>query len=216
MIKKYSMLMGISLLCLVIAYQVSWIHSVRKNVSKQQQEQENREELLQSEFSDDYSESGNNIAADTFAVHDHVEQSAQIILESYDEDGNLINREVTVPNAKLAGLTRLEVMMYANDYKKNAPKAELQQGLQRMVVKSFSPESVTLVKYYGAPIDEPGYWIAVRDNIIIVYTEDKSEIYEFTNIELWQLPLTVQSDLVDGIYVENERELFDFLQTYSS
>lgn len=216
MIKKYSMLMGISLLCLVIAYQISWIHSVRKNVSKQQEEQDNREELLQSELPDDQYGSDNSIAADTFAVHDHVEQSAQIILESYDEDGNLTNREVTVPNAKLVGMTRLEVMMYANDYKKNAPKAELQQGLQRMVVKSFSPESVTLVKYYGAPIEEPGYWIAVRDNIIVVYTEDKSEIYEFTNIELWQLPLNVQSDLVDGIHVENERELFDFLQTYSS
>lgn len=216
MIKKYSMVMGVVLLCLVIAYQVSWIHSVRAYQKEREQEKVNREQILQADSTEESSDFGDAVSADAVVWHDHVEQTAQIIVESYDEDGNLVNREITVPNAELVGKDRLGIMMYANDYKKNASKDELQQGLQRMVVKSFSPDTVTFVKYYGPPIEEPGYWIAVRDNIIVVYTEDRSEIYEFTNIELWQLPLEVQSDLVDGIYVDNERELFDFLQTYSS
>lgn len=212
MMKKYTFILGIALMGLVIAYQISFIHSARLYQQQKQELEANREAITKEEASDE----AEVIMADAGAAHDYVLQSAQIITESYDKDGNLMSREVTVPNAELVGKDRLGVMMYANDYKKHAAESEVKQGLERMVVESFTPDTVTLVKYYGEPIDEPGYWIAVRDNIVIVYTEDKSEIYEFTNIEMWQLPLDIQSELVDGIYVNNERELFDFLQTYSS
>ena len=85
-----------------------------------------------------------------------------------------------------------------------------------MVLESFSPEIVTLVKYYGEPQEEQGYFIGIKDNVVIVYLQDRSQVYEYTNIEVWMLPKDIQMQLIDGIYVENEQELFDFLQTYSS
>lgn len=199
MLKKYFIVIGAAVIILIIGYQITWIYTVRSYNREQEELQE-----------DDAKQ------ADADMNQNVVLQTTEVIIESYDENGSLMSREITTPNADLVGLSRLELMVYANAYKSNATQDEIEQGLERMVVQSFSSDTVTLVKYYGEPIEEPGYWIAVKDNIVIVYTEDKSEVFEFTNIELWQLPQEVQYNLVEGIYVENERELFDFLQTYSS
>lgn len=202
MLKKYLSIIGIAVIILVIGYQATWIYSINKYYKEQ--------EPLPDTQNDDIRQ------ADADLNQNVVLQSTVVVIESYDENGSLISREITTPNADVVGLSRLELMIYANEYKTQASQEEINQGLERMVVQSFSSDSVTLVKYYGEPVEEPGYWIAVKDNVVIVYTEDKSEVFEFTNIELWQLPQDVQYDLADGIYVENERELFDFLQTYSS
>lgn len=202
MLKKYLSIIGIAVIILVIGYQATWIYSINKYYKEQ--------EPLPDTQNNDIRQ------ADADLNQNVVLQSTVVVIESYDENGSLISREITTPNADVVGLSRLELMIYANEYKTQASQEEINQGLERMVVQSFSSDSVTLVKYYGEPVEEPGYWIAVKDNVVIVYTEDKSEVFEFTNIELWQLPQDVQYDLADGIYVENERELFDFLQTYSS
>jgi hypothetical protein len=202
MLKRYFTFVGIIVILLVLGFQTTWIYSLKKNLRELDQISDQEElEITQT---------------DTNLNQNVVLKDTEVVIESYDKDGMLIGREVTTPNAELVGKNRLELMVYANAYKDSAPKTELEQGLERMVVQSFSSDSITLVKYYGVPIEEPGYWVAVKDNVVIVYTEDWSEVYEFTNIELWQLPQEVQYDLVDGIHVENERELFDFLQTYSS
>lgn len=206
MVKKYSLMIGIALVTLIVAYQISWIISVKKQSMKIESETERNSNTATSEL----------LESDVNLNQNLIVQDTTVIIESYDADGDLISREVTNPDAELIGKDRLDMMVYANEYKAKAGEEERMNGLERMVVQTFSSDSVTLVKYYGEPIEEPGYWIAVKDNIVIVYTEDRSEIYEFTNIQLWQLPQEVQYDLVDGIYVNNERELFDFLQTYSS
>lgn len=206
MVRKYSLVIGIALVTLIVAYQISWIISVKKQSMKIESKTEQNGNASTNEL----------LESDVNLNQNLIVQDTTVIIESYDADGDLISREVTNPDAELIGKDRLDMMVYANEYKSKAGEEERMNGLERMVVQAFSSDSVTLVKYYGEPIDEPGYWIAVRDNIVIVYTEDRSEIYEFTNIQLWQLPQEVQYDLVDGIYVNNERELFDFLQTYSS
>ena len=206
MVRKYSLVIGIALVTLIVAYQISWIISVKKQSMKIESKTEQNGNASTNEL----------LESDVNLNQNLIVQDTTVIIESYDADGDLISREVKNPDAELIGKDRLDTMVYANEYKSNASEEERMNGLERMVVQAFSSDSVTLVKYYGEPIDEPGYWIAVRDNIVIVYTEDRSEIYEFTNIQLWQLPQEVQYDLVDGIYVNNERELFDFLQTYSS
>ena len=206
MVRKYSLVIGIALVTLIVAYQISWIISVKKQSMKIESKTEQNGNASTNEL----------LESDVNLNQNLIVQDTTVIIESYDADGDLISREVTNPDAELIGKDRLDMMVYANEYKSKAGEEERMNGLERMVVQAFSSDSVTLVKYYGEPIDEPGYWLAVRDNIVIVYTEDRSEIYEFTNIQLWQLPQEVQYDLVDGIYVNNERELFDFLQTYSS
>ncbi|MBQ8147364.1 MAG: hypothetical protein IJ040_01080 [Lachnospiraceae bacterium] len=145
-----------------------------------------------------------------------ITESTVVITECYDAHGHLTGRQETLAGTELLGNNRLDMVLYAGSYLEQASEEELQAGLERVELEAYSSDSITLAKYYGEPVESEGYFIGVKDNAVIVYLEDRSEVYEYTNIEMWTLPEAVQSQLVEGIYVDNEQELFDFLQTYSS
>lgn len=197
---------GILLTLTIIAYQLSFL------ASNGRKEAPEHSDLLVAEQGD--MEREETVSAGQGS--DKVTRATNIIIESYDRNGRLVERQEETPGAELIGNNRLDMLIYANGYRDQAPEEEQKDGLERMVLASFSPESVTLIKYYGEPEIEQGYFIGLKDNAVIVYSSDRTQVYEYTNIELWTLPEQVQSDLVEGIYVKDERELFDFLQTYSS
>lgn len=201
--KKFLGIIGMALLLVIVGYQVSFLR-VRKQ----------------------YYDEAANLVPETASVteesvpagsgSDKVMKTTRIVVECYDREGSLTDRQEYPAGAEFIGNNRLDMLVYANTYRERASEQEKKDGLERMVLESFSSDVVTLVKYYGEPEEEPGYFIGIKDNVVIVYLRDRSQVYEYTNIELWSLPIELQYDLVEGIYVDNERELFDFLQTYSS
>lgn len=201
--KKFSLMIGMALLLVIVGYQISFLQTVKRHYEEddrlQQEAARNGEQVVR-----------------TGSEPDHVTKSTLIVVECYDKDGKLTDRQEETANAEFIGNNRLDMLVYANSYREQAPEQEKKDGLERMVLEAFSADTVTLVKYYGEPVKEQGYFIGVKDNAVIVYLKDRSQVYEYTNIELWSLPPELQYDLVEGIYVENEKELFDFLQTYSS
>ena len=56
----------------------------------------------------------------------------------------------------------------------------------------------------------------VADHFIVVYEEDKRTIYMNTDILLENLSDALQAEIIRGKYVENEEELYHFLESYSS
>lgn len=201
--KKLVGIISILLLITIICYQFTFLQSRKKSY-------ENQKNIVTA------NERGTTSETVTVGMGpDIVTKSTKIIIESYDESGRLIERKEETATTELLGNNRLDMLVYANQYRELSPDEE-REGLERMVLESFSPEIVTLVKYYGEPQEEQGYFIGIKDNVVIVYLQDRSQVYEYTNIEVWMLPKDIQMQLIDGIYVENEQELFDFLQTYSS
>lgn len=197
--KKILFTIGMALLIAIVGYQISFLRTRERSQGEIPDSEQNADDAILT---------GNG--------SDKVTKSTTIIVESYDVDGALIERKEETANAELIGNNRLDMLLYANSYREQAPEQEKKEGLERMVLESFSPDSVTLVKYFGEPEEEQGYFIGVKDNAVIVYLQDRSQVYEYTNIELRTLPIEIQYELVEGIYVKNEQELFDFLQTYSS
>ena len=49
-----------------------------------------------------------------------------------------------------------------------------------------------------------------------VYLADRSTIYEFTEIPVTDLPEEVQQEVAEGKYVGTVKELYAFLENYSS
>ena len=45
---------------------------------------------------------------------------------------------------------------------------------------------------------------------------DKTTLYQLTNISLTSLPGEVQGEIQEGKYIETEKELYAFLENYSS
>lgn len=201
--KKFLGIIGVALLLVIIGYQISFLHTMKQHYN---------------EVADPVQEaaSGTEESVLTGSGSDKVIKTTRIVVECYDKEGTMTDRQEYPAGAEFIGNNRLDMLVYANSYREQAPEQEKKDGLERMVLESFSSDTVTLVKYYGEPEEEQGYFIGIKDNVVIVYLKDRSQVYEYTNIELWTLPIELQYDLVEGIYVENEKELFDFLQTYSS
>lgn len=201
--KKFLGIIGVALLLVIVGYQISFLHTMKQHYD---------------EAADAVQEgaSGTEESVLTGSGPDKINKTTRIVVECYDKEGTMTDRQEYPAGAEFIGNNRLDMLVYANSYREQAPEQEKKDGLERMVLESFSSDTVTLVKYYGEPEEEQGYFIGIKDNVVIVYLKDRSQVYEYTNIELWSLPIELQYDLVEGIYVENEKELFDFLQTYSS
>ena len=61
-----------------------------------------------------------------------------------------------------------------------------------------------------------GYYLMQRDGFVIVCLQDKKTVYEYTSIEVTELPVTLQNEIKNGKYVESLQELYGFLENYSS
>lgn len=60
------------------------------------------------------------------------------------------------------------------------------------------------------------YYLKESDGFVIVYKEDKQTVFETTGISLDTLPDSLQEEIKAGKYVKSEKELYSFLENYSS
>lgn len=63
---------------------------------------------------------------------------------------------------------------------------------------------------------EEGYYLCELHGYVAVYLSDRSTIYELTDIALTQLPQEVQQEVAEGKYISTDKELYGFLENYSS
>ncbi len=56
----------------------------------------------------------------------------------------------------------------------------------------------------------------VADHFVIVYEKDKKTIHTNTDILLESLNEELQTEIIRGKYIQNEQELYNFLESYSS
>ncbi len=73
------------------------------------------------------------------------------------------------------------------------------------------------VSVYGAAYGKEGdYRLGLLDNKIVVYRGEENQVYEYTNLILQRLPYEEQKKILLGQGIYTERELYEFLETYSS
>lgn len=60
------------------------------------------------------------------------------------------------------------------------------------------------------------YVIFEKDGVLMVYEKDGKTEYFETNIRVQDLEDNMQENLEKGIYFETEKDLYDFLESYSS
>lgn len=66
------------------------------------------------------------------------------------------------------------------------------------------------------PDDASGYRLKELHGFVAVYLDDGTTIYELTDIKLSDLPEEVRQEIASGKYVASEKELYGFLENYSS
>lgn len=68
----------------------------------------------------------------------------------------------------------------------------------------------------GSPEKLYHYYLKEENGKVSVYLEDGKTLYEYTTIETKSLPAHLQKEIRQGKYLTGEKELYDFLENYSS
>jgi hypothetical protein len=137
------------------------------------------------------------------------------LVEEVDLTKGIVNEvEENIP-VKYIGLDRDAMLEELASYDANPPLTELEQGFESIELSAFSKDRVVVCKYYREEEDK-GFYLMVADHFIVVYEEDMMNLYMNTDILLESLDETLQKEIIQGKYIENEDELYHFLESYSS
>lgn len=117
---------------------------------------------------------------------------------------------------KYVGMNREEFLQAMELYEAFPPLSEMERGFVNLEVLSFSRERVVVQMNYKYVQPSESFYLAVFDNQVIVYLEDRKTVYIETEIELDSLPEQLQQNIMQMMWIENEEKLYDFLENYSS
>lgn len=145
-----------------------------------------------------------------------IKTDTEYIIQEYDtRRDTLIEKQVSIP-VKYLGMNREEFIAAMELYALSPPLSEQKRGFMGLEVRSFSSLKVVVCMHYAYVEPTSSFYIKVEDNQIVVYCEDNETIYMYTGIEAVSLPEYLQTQVSMGMQIENEENLYYFLETYSS
>ncbi len=115
----------------------------------------------------------------------------------------------------LIGCDKEGVLSYLKEYMKHLDMEERTQGLSSFELISYSDNVIKLRKTYTKPSYE-GFFAKNFNGYIVILNGDEKTVYEYTQISVHLLPEDIQKELKSGYYLEDETQLYNFLETYSS
>ena len=164
----------------------------------------------------------NNLSNESISVNlskNTIKSDSILIMENctLSENGdNKINRTQSSMPSIFLGMTRAQVNDQLTKYMDNRTISDLENGLIQFDLIYFSSDCLILRKTYEIDADYHKYFIKFTKGCITVFYSDQKTVYEYTDISLTQLPANIAANLITGIKIKDEKELFDFLENYSS
>lgn len=136
------------------------------------------------------------------------------------EEADVLNDTIVETSRRLPdkyiGMNREQFLQAMQTYENSPPLSEQERGFVSLEVISFSRDRVVVRKNYEYVQPSSSFYLAVYNNEIIVYLEDKETVYIETHIPLDSLPEEMQGQIIDMLWIEDEEKLYSFLENYSS
>lgn len=114
------------------------------------------------------------------------------------------------------GLNRDELIKEIERYELSPSFADKQNGFESIELLSFHPEKITVKKTYKEEQEKIIYYIKAVNHELIVYRSDREEAYMPTDLVLEMLPENVQQEIINTKCFNDIREVYDFLESYTS
>ena len=153
---------------------------------------------------------------DVAASNETLSVDTEYVLEETDiASHSVVETVLTIPQ-QYVGLNREQFLECMERYEMYPPLSELERGFINLEVLSFARERVVIQMNYQYVQPSNSFYLAVHDNEVVVYLEDKETIYINTGILLEDLPEEVQLEIIQMLWMENEETLYHFLENYSS
>ena len=121
----------------------------------------------------------------------------------------------TIPFS-FTGLTREQLLDEIERYELSPSFADKQNGFESIELLSFHPDKITVRKTYREEQEKLIYYIKAVNHELVVYRSDQEEAYMPTDLTLEMLPENVQQDIINTKCFNDIREVYDFLESYSS
>ena len=145
-----------------------------------------------------------------------VTANTKYILQEYNlPDEQLMEVEEKAPD-KYIGLSRDKLVEEISYYNQNPSLPDLEKGFNNMELISFSSGRIVVRKSYELKEETKGFFLLNENHYVVVYDQNLSQVYMNTNILVESLSEKLQEEIINMKYVENEGELFNFLESYSS
>jgi len=136
------------------------------------------------------------------------------------EETNVLDQSVVQTTWRLPsqymGMNRKQFLEAMELYEAHPPLSEMERGFVGLEVLSFSRERVVVQMNYRYVQPSASFYLAVYDNEVVVYLEDRKTIYIHTEIPLSSLPEEVQQEIIQMMWMPDEESLYNFLESYSS
>lgn len=145
-----------------------------------------------------------------------IKPETQLIVQTYDLNAQTITEEALPMPAMYLGMTRQEILEALKSNLTQMDLTELQKGLISYDLISFSRDMVTLRKTYYVSEDYHKYYLALYKGSVTIYYSDQKTVYDYTDIQLSDLPLNIRSQILSGIKIKDDQALYNFLENYTS
>lgn len=178
-----------------------------------------RENLgLNHDMNETESETEGKIEIMTQAAYSEIKISniTVIKLQVYDLNNDTFEEEKINTPVDFLGMERSDLIEYMQEYLESPDKEDILRGLKAFELVKFSSEEVVIRKTYKMEEKKEGYYAVIENGYVTIYLEDRSTIYDYTDIDVKGLPDYIVRNLIDGMRFDGIRELYEFLETYSS
>ncbi len=135
------------------------------------------------------------------------------IIVSYDAVSGETSEQEEVTPDKYIGLTREKLAEELKEYEDSPSLTDMEKGFSHIELLSFSPSKVVIRKNYEKT---EGFFLVNENHSVVVYDKSLEHMYMDTGILTEDLPKELQNEIIQMKYIENEMELYHFLESYSS
>ena len=100
--------------------------------------------------------------------------------------------------------------------KERAQEARLEKETETEPEKETASRPEQTVAADGEALKEDCYYLMEVNGYIVVYLSDKKTPFEYTDILYDELPEKLRNEIRNGKYIKDTKELYGFLENYSS
>lgn len=140
----------------------------------------------------------------------------RLVMETVNLKTGEESREETAMPAVYLGLDREDILLELNAYMADLSIKEREEGLVAFELESYSTQEMVLRKLYYPDENFNKYYMIYKQGRMVVYYSDQKTVYDYPDIKLYELPLDLQCQVISGMKLKDEVELYNFLQNYSS
>ncbi len=151
-----------------------------------------------------------------FSGKAELDADTRFIVRRFDlSDSSRTETEEEVPE-KYIGMDREAFLAAIEEYECSPSLEDRQLGFLSMNVERFAQDEVIVQKNYESSEKNTVFYLAVENNYIIVYEADKRTRYLSTGIPIRSVPEELAQEIMGMKRIGSEKELYDFLESYSS